>query len=129
MEITTMSTTATTVDVAVKPELITFGLIGQKVVTGKDNDGNDIVKTELKAASRDKEIASAKEKGTLLFEQTFSYDKAGTIEGILQVIKDPEEALAIFNAGLKTRLNSKVVALLTEEDEQGDPTFQPTEGS
>src|ERR1700743_1514626 len=124
-----MSTTATTVDVAVKPELITFGLIGIKTVKGKDNDGNDIAETELKAASREKEIASAKEKGTLLFEQTFSYDKAGTVEGILQIIKDPEEAVAIFNAGLKTRLNTKVVALLTELDEQQEPAFQPTENS
>jgi hypothetical protein len=124
-----MATTATTVDMATKPEMITFGLIGTKTPDGTNADGTEKFKTELKAASRDKEIAKAKEDGTLLFEQSFTYDKAGTLEGIIEVIKDSEEALAIFNAGLKVRFNSKVVALLTEVDESGDPVFQPQEAA
>lgn len=124
-----MSTVATTVDVNVKPEMISFGVIGTKVQTGTDTNNQPVYKTELKAASREKEIEKAKEDGTLLFEQSFSYDKAGSIEGITEVIKDAEEAVNIFNAGLKVRFNSKVVALLTEVDENGDPTFQPTESS
>lgn len=125
-----MSTIATVTDMAVKPETITFALIGSRVKTGTDAEGNDVFKTEYKAASAEKTIAEAKEKGAVAFEQTFSFDKAGTVAGILSVIKDEEEAVAIFNAGLKVKLNNKVKQLLEGVDEAtGDPTFEPQEGS
>src|SRR5271169_5642348 len=125
-----MSTTATTTDMSVKPETITFALIGTQIKTGVDTEGNPTYKTEYKAASAEKTIAEAKEKNLVSFEQTFSYDKAGTVAGILAVIKDEEEALAIFNAGLKVKLNNKVKQLMEATDETtGDPTFEPVEGT
>jgi hypothetical protein len=124
-----MSTLSTVVDLAIKPEIVTFGLIAIQVPDGTDTAGEPKFRTEFKAASREKEIATAKENNTLVFEQSFSYDKAGSYEGLAQVIKDPEELLSIFNAGLKVKFNQKVVALMTEVDEEGNPAFQPVEGS
>lgn len=125
-----MSTNATVTDMAVKPETITFALIGSQVKTGVDTEGNPTYKTEYKAASADKTIDEARKAGTISFEQTFSFDKAGTVAGINQVIKDDEEATAIFNAGLKVKLNNKVKQLLEATDETtGDPTFEPVEGT
>jgi hypothetical protein len=124
-----MATLTTITDMAIKPEVVTFGLIAEQTTTGNDVHGNPQFKTTYRAASREKELASAKAAGTLLFEQSFSYDKAGTIEGITEVIRDAEEALSIFNAGLKVKFNQKVVALMIEEDDEGNPVFQPVEGS
>jgi len=124
-----MATTATIVDVDVKPELITYGLYQVSTPDGTDADGQPKFKTELKATSKDTEIEKARAAGTLIHEQTFGYDKAATVAGIAQVIKDAEEASAIFNAGLKTRLNSRVTALLTATDEEGNPTFVPVDGT
>ncbi len=125
-----MSTNATVTDLSVKPETITFALIGTQIKTGVDTEGNPVYKTEYKAASAEKTIAEAKEKGLVSFEQTFSYDKAGTVAGILNIIKDEEEAVAIFNAGLKVKLNNKVKQLMEETDEvTRDPMFEPVEGT
>lgn len=124
-----MGNSNTTIDMAVKPETVTFGLVGTQTPDGTDAQGAPKFKTELKAVSRDKDIQTAKEKGELLFEQTFSFDRAGTLAGIPQVIKDEEEAINIFNAGLKVKLNSRVKAMLEELDENGNPTFQPVEGN
>lgn len=125
-----MSTNATVTDMAVKPETITFALIGNQIKTGVDTEGNPVYKTEYKAASAEKTIAEAKEKGLVSFEQTFSFDKAGSVAGILSIIKDEEEAVAIFNAGLKVKLNNKVKQLMEATDETtGDPTFEPVEGT
>lgn len=125
-----MSTTATVSEMAVKPEAVTFGLQATTVTTGKDNNGNDIQKTELKAISREKELESSRKNNQLLFEQTFSYDLANNLDGLLNITKgDADEAVAIFNAGLKIRLNSRLKALLEDVDEDGNPTFQPVEGT
>lgn len=124
-----MSSTATVTDMAVKPETITFALTAVKTPDGKDAAGEDKFKTVLKAVSRDKDIAEAKAKGELLIEQTFSFDRAGTVSGIAAVIKDEEEAVNVFNSGLKVKLNSKVKALLEDTDEEGNPTFQAIEGT
>lgn len=124
-----MATLTTITDLAIKPETVTFGLIADQVADGNDAHGQPKFKTVLRAASREKELQAAKENGSLLFEQSFAYDKAGTIEGIGQVIRDVEEAISIFNAGLTVKRNQKIVALLTEVDEEGNPTFQPVEGN
>jgi len=124
-----MGSANTTIDMAVKPETVTFGLVGSQVPDGVDANNQPKFKTELKAVSRDKDIAAAKEKGELLFEQTFSYNRAGSIEGISQIIKDEEEAVNIFNAGLKVKLNSRVKAMIEEIDDDNNPAFQPVEGT
>ncbi len=124
-----MSTLNTVTDLAVKPEIINFAVIAEQENDGVDANGNPKFKTVIRAASREKEIESARKAGTILFEQSLSYDRAGTVSGILQIIKDEEEAVAIFNAGLKVKLNNKVKTLLEEVDEDGNPTFQPVEGS
>lgn len=124
-----MATVGTTVDQSVKPETITYGVLGNKVKTGTDAEGNDTYKTELKTISREKDLEAARKDGTLLFEQTFSYDRAGTVDGIVKVIHDPDEAVQVFNSGLKIRLNTRINALLTEVDDAGDPKFQPEEGT
>lgn len=130
-----MSTQATTTDLAVKPEMLTYGLIVRTIPDGTNADGSPKHKVTLRAVSRESEITEAEKEaadpnsGVQFQKQSFSYDKAGTIEGILQIIKDPEEAIAIFNAGLKVRFNSKVVASLTATDDNGEPDFQFQEGS
>lgn len=125
-----MSTTATTVDMSTKPELITFALIEEKIADGFESDGTTPrYKSELRAASREKDIADAKLKNQVLVEQSFSFDMPGTFEGILEVIPDKDEALQIFKAGYKTRINSRTVALMTETDADGNPAFQAVEGN
>lgn len=124
-----MSSTATVTDMAVKPETITFALTATQIPDGVDANNQPKYKTELKAISRDKEITAAKAAGTILIEQTFSFDKVGTVAGVLSVIKDEEEAVNIFNAGLKIKLNSKVKTLLEDVDEEGNPTFSAVEGT
>jgi hypothetical protein len=127
-----MATSPITTDtkMALRPETLTYGVIGERVITGKDNAGNDLFKTDLNATINEKAIAKAKENGTLLFEQTVSFDLAGTIEGFTQVIKDTDECVDVFNAGVKSaRITPRVRTLLTAVDEQGNPSFQPVEGS
>jgi len=122
-------TTNTLSDLHVKPELITFGLYSVQVKDGTDESGVPKFKTEYKVTSKDTEIEKARTAGTLIHEQSFSYDRAGSAEGILEVIKDSEEAAAVFNAGLKTRLISRVTALLLDTDEEDNFSFQPIEGN
>lgn len=128
-----MASATTTVDLAVKPETITYGLIVRSIPDGTNADGTPKHKLVLRAVSRESEIKEALEafeKGEIQFQQqSFSFDKAGTLAGITEVIKDPEEALAIFNAGLKVRFNTKVVSLLTGTDDEGNPDFQFVEGN
>lgn len=124
-----MGNSATTVDMAVKPEIITFGLQATQVSDGVDANNQPKHKTVLKAISREKDLEEAKKDGTLLFEQSMSFDRAGALSGISSIIKDEEEAVNIFNSGLKVKLNSKVKALLEDVDEEGNPTFQPVEGN
>lgn len=125
-----MGTAATTVDLTTKPEIITFALIEEKSADGFEPDGTTPrYKSELRAASREKDIAEAKTKNQVLAEQSFSFDMPGTFEGILEVIPDKDEALQIFKAGYKTRINSRTVALMTETDAEGNPTFQPVDGN
>jgi len=124
-----MATTTTITDVAVKPELITFGVFSVQVKDGTDEGGAPKFKTEYKVTSKDSEIDKARTAGTLVSEQSFSYDRAGNADGILEVIKDSEEAATVFNAGLKTRLISRVTALLLDTDEEGNFSFQPVEGN
>ena len=123
-----MTTLETSAGVDVKAELITYGKYQVSVADGTDADGQPKFKTEIKVTAKESEIEKARAAGTLIFEQTFGYDKAVTAAGITQVIKDEEEAAVIFNAGNKTRLNSRVTALLTATDEEGNPTFVPVDG-
>ena len=124
-----MASTSTLSDLAVKPELITFGLYSVQTKDGTDESGEPKFKTDYKVTSKDSEIEKARTAGTLIHEQSFSYDRAGTADGILEVIKDSEEAAAVFNAGLKTRLISRVTALLLDTDEEGNFSFAPIEGN
>lgn len=125
-----MASAITTTDLSVKPEIISFALIEDKIADGFESDGNTVrYKSELRAASREKDIKDATEKNQVLFQQSFSYDMPATFEGILEVIPDKEEALQIFKAGFKTRLNSRIVADITATDSDGNPTFQPVEGN
>lgn len=124
-----MGSTNTAVDMEIKPETITYALTAEQVNDGVDAQGQPKFKTELKAISREKDIAAAKEKGIVIVEQTFSYDRAGSVSGISKVIKDDEEAVNIFNSGLKIKLNSRIKAMLEEQDDEGNPAFQPVEGT
>lgn len=124
-----MATTNTISDVDVKPELITFGLYSIQVKDGTDESGAPKYKTDYKVTSKDSEIEKARTAGTLITEQSFSYDRAGSAAGILEVIKDSEEAATVFNAGLKTRLISRVTSLLLDTDEEGNFSFQPVDGN
>ena len=123
-----MSTQATVVALDTKPEVITFALIGEEIADGTDVHGQPKTKIAFRAASREKDLEEARTAGSLVIEQSFAYEKAGTIAGITQVV-DAEEAINIFNAGLKTRFQSKVTALLTELDAEGNPVFQSVEGN
>lgn len=124
-----MASESTVVDMAVKPESVNWALTSEQVPDGVDAQGQPKFKTVLKAISREKDIEEAKKKGTVALEQTFSYDRAGNVSGISQVIKDEDEATNIFNAGLKIKLNSRIKAMLEETDEEGNPAFQPVEGT
>jgi hypothetical protein len=124
-----MASTNTIIDLATKPEIITFGLYSVQTKDGTDESGEPKFKTEYKVTSKDSEIEKARTAGTLVHEQSFSYERAGSAEGIIEVIKDSEEAAAVFNAGLKTRLISRVTALMLDTDEEGNFAFMPVEGN
>lgn len=134
-----MASATTTVDIATKPEQVTYGLIVKRVPDGTDASGETKYKTTLRAISRESEIEEAKalttpgnekyDSNVHFQEQTFSYEKAMTLAGISEVIKDADEAIKIFNAGLKVRFNSKVVGTLTATDDEGNPAFEFQTGS
>ena len=82
--------TAVTLDT--KPEVITFGVIADETPDGTHADGTPKTKITLRAASRENDLEKARKDGNLIIEQSFAYDKAGTLAGISQVV-DSEEAV------------------------------------
>lgn len=123
-----MSTTATTVDLSTKPTTVTYAAF---TVTKeiKNEDGSVTKEQSIKSTMRDKEIEEAKKNGTFLFEQSFSYDLAGTPEGIAQLGIPEDEIVAIFNNGLKAKIGRLIVQTMQEQDANGDAAFQPVEGN
>lgn len=100
------------------------------------------VKTDEKGAVIEKEITyravgsdEAKEKeatekltssGYILGkQQTVKSYKAGTMEGFLEIVSDPDEALNIANRGLAAKFNQKIKDVLTDFDTASQTFVNP----
>jgi hypothetical protein len=59
-------------------------------------------------------------------EQTVTFFKAGTDEGIKQLVASEEERVNIWNRGAAQKQNQKLNARLTEINEDGQLAFEPT---
>lgn len=101
-----------------------------KILTD-DADPTKVTKVEVAVVSNPSEADSKSlaDKGFKRdFVQTVRVDKAGTFDGISQIVTDAEENVNIYNRGLAAKLNQKLNALFKDSDEKtGAPTFSATE--
>lgn len=119
----------TSIDMPVKTENVTFLVYADHKVI-KNEDGTTSTETSLKHTSFEKEITKLKTTSPdlCLFEQTVSVPRAGTIDGLLEIVPDKDEALQIINRGISAKFNQKIKTTLCEQDEKGNPVFQPVDG-
>jgi len=115
----------------VRPETATFALQVEQTPDGTDAQGAPKFKTEFNVITKGKDLDTIKEKNpdSILIEQTFGYMKPTSPEGFAVAIPDPDEQVIIFNAGLASRFRSKAAQLLKGLDDDGNPAFQPVEGT
>jgi len=126
-----MSKTAVTISPDVRPEVATFALQVEQTPDGTDATGAPKFKTEFNVITKGRDLDTIKEKSpdSILIEQTFGYNKPTSPAGFAIAIPDPDEQVIIFNAGLAQRFRSKATQLLKAVDSDGNPEFQPVEGT
>jgi hypothetical protein len=117
-------------DLAIKSENITY-----RVYVTLDDKGK-IADTEFGTAGKDNAFWNKMDKlveaGThqLALEQTVKAYKVGTIEGLISLIEDNEEVIAIINRGLTAKYNQKIGAALKElTDDGANLKFEPIDGA
>lgn len=122
-----MSTTAPAADLSVKSENVVYERYSKVTMS---EDQSKVIDTDVAILSNPKQ----EEKDALLakgykleFTQTVRVDKAGTVEGMAQIITDPDELVMVFNRGLQSKLNQKLNSKFRETNEDGTATFQSTE--
>lgn len=117
----------------VRPETATLALQVEQTPDGTDAQGQPKFKTEFNVITKGKDLDAIKadpaKASSILIEQTFGYQKPTTTAGFAIAVPDPEEQVIIFNAGLAQRFRSKATQLLKALDEDGNPEFQPVEGT
>jgi hypothetical protein len=121
--------TTASVSADVRAEVFTLALTAENVPDGTDATGAEKHKTVFDVLTKQKEIDEAKAKNIVIIEQTFGYTKPVTVAGFSQLGIDDDELVVIFNAGLKQRASSKSAQLLKALDDEGNPEFQPVEGT
>jgi hypothetical protein len=126
-----MSDTAVAISPDVRPETATFALQVEQIADGTDATGAPKFKTEFNVITKGKDLDTIKEKqpDSILIEQTFGYMKPTSPAGFAVAIPDPDEQVIIFNAGLAQRFRSKATQLLKALDTEGNPEFQPVDGT
>jgi hypothetical protein len=122
MEINKMADTVAVVPI--KNEVITFAVVAKLDASGKPVSAS-ITSSEKKIAELEKPDYSGDE--TIAFKQPVISARLGSLDGLAELIPDPEVQLDIFNKGLGSKFNQKVRTTLTELDEAGNFVFQPTE--
>ena len=128
----TLSTdTSASVSADVRSEVATLALTYEKKPDGTDAAGEAKFKIEYNVLTKAKDIDEVKKNNpdSLLIEQTFGYLKPLTVAGFAEAIPDEDERVVIFQAGLKQRFMSKSAQVLKALDEEGNPEFQPVEGT
>ena len=123
-----MATTTTTTDLSVKSENVVYERYTKLVYSETDPTKLIDVKTAiLSNPTQEERDANLKQGFTLEFVQTVRVDKAGTVEGMSQIITDKDELVTIFNRGLQSKLNQKLNSKFRENNEDGTAAFQATE--
>lgn len=119
---------ASTPDLAVKSENVVFERYTKVVYTQSEPTKVQEVKTAILSNPKPEEQQKLLADGYVLeFTQTVRVDKAGTVEGMAQIVTDAEELVTVFNRGLQSKLNQKLNSLFKESNEDGTATFQSTE--
>jgi hypothetical protein len=126
-----MNDTAVVISPDVRPETATFALQVVQTADGTDAAGEPKFKTEFNVITKGKSLDEIKAKApdSILIEQTFGYMKPTSPAGFAVAIPDPDEQVIIFNAGLAQRFRSKASQALSALDADGNPEFQPVEGT
>jgi hypothetical protein len=122
------TTPAATSDLSVKSENVIYERYSKQ--TFSDTDPKKLIDTKVVILSNPKQEEKdelLKDGYTLEFTQTVRVDKAGTIEGMSQIISDKEELVVIFNRGLQSKLNQKLNSKFRENKEDGSAEWQATD--
>jgi hypothetical protein len=122
------SATVATPDLAVKSENVVFERYTKVTMSQTEPTKVDKIETAILSNPKPEDQQKLTDAGyTLEFSQTVRVDKAGSVEGMSQIVTDPEELVTIFNRGLNSKLNQKLNSLFKESNEDGSATFQSTE--
>jgi hypothetical protein len=124
-----MSSANTLIDLDVKPTAVTYGAFTVTEEVTDKKDGSVSTRTTVKATMQEKQLEKAKTENTFLMEQTFSYDVPGTLKGIIEMEIPEEEKVNLFRQAITAKAGRVITSLMQELDEQGNPSFQPIEGS
>ena len=114
-------------DLAIKTENETYRVYVKVDADGKILDKETRVVTAGKDNATWNELDKPENGYHQAFEQTVRIYKIGSLEGLQQVITDPEEQVAIINRGLTQKFNQKLNAKFREVSDNGlELAFEPT---
>lgn len=114
MSTAVVSNEATSTDVAIKPDNVTYHVFVKTDAEGKVQPKETVYTSSEKQVEK---YAAADSGYTLAKSQTLRTYKVGTVEGFVELINDNEEAINIINRGVAQKTNQKINDFLTSFDE------------